>query len=40
MFIDSGARTFLDEKQVENLGEADSMAMDYTLTHESFFVKS
>ena len=38
--IDSGARTFFDEKQVENLEEAARLADDYTLTHKSSFVKS
>ena len=38
--IDSGARIFLDEKQVKNLEEAARLADDYTLTHKSSFVKS
>ena len=38
--IDLCARTFLDEKQVENLEEAARSADDYTLTHKSSFVKS
>ena len=36
--IQSDVKTFLDEKQVENLEEAARLADDYYLTHKVFFI--